>query len=277
MTGDSQPLTVIEPRRGFRLRELRELWRYRELLGILAWRDIQVRYRQTVLGIAWAIIQPLLRVFVFTLVFVGIMKLDTEGVPGPVFMHTGQVPWLLFATAISQMGMSLVASASLVTKVYFPRLLLPLAAMGAPLIDALISSGVLVLLMYALGYPPSWITLPWILPALVALLLLATGIGVLLAAFTVTYHDFRHVTPFLVTLWMFLTPVVWPMGQVAEAHQIWYRLNPMNGVVTTFRAAFLGTHVDYFALGVSLGVGLVLALVAGFVFTRFERRFADVI
>ena len=277
MTRGERPVTVIEPRRGWAPLDPRELWRYRELLWVLARRDVQVRYKQTVLGVAWAVLQPVLRVLVFTLIFVGVMRSSTGGVPGPVFMYTGQLPWLLFSTAVSAMSVSLIGSSGLVTKVYFPRLVLPLSAIGAPLVDALISFVVLLAPMLVSGVVPAWTSLPWIVPALVALLLLAVGCGVFLAAFTVTYRDFRHVTPFLLSLLMFLTPVVWPVERVPEAWRLLLRLNPLTGVVTTFRAAFLGTPVDLLALGISLGTGLVLAFVASVLFARFERRFADVI
>lgn len=274
---DETPVVVIEPRVGWRLIDWRACWRSRELLWVLAARDIQVRYKQTVLGVAWAVVQPLLRVLVFTLVFVHLMGSSSDGVPGAVFMFTGQIPWLLFSTATTAMGTSLVGSSNLVTKVYFPRILVPLSAFGAPLVDALIGCAVLLVLMLALGVIPAVGALVFVPLAFLALGLCVAGLGSMLAAFTVHYRDFRHVTPFVLNLWMFLTPVVWPLDRVPAAWQDLVRLNPLTGVVTTFRQALLGRPIDLPALGISFAFGVASVVVAAFVFARFERRFADVI
>ena len=208
-------LTLIKPNKGWRSPDLTELWDFRELLWVLTARDVKVRYKQTVLGFAWAIIQPVMMMVVFSIFFGRLAKMPSDGYPYPIFVYAGLLPWTFFANAISSSGSSLIGSAQLVSKVYFPRIIIPMASVGGGLVDFAISAGVLLLLMI---YYSSAITINLLmLPLLVAgLILVALGIGTLLSALTVSYRDFRYVIPFIVQLWLFVTPVVYPTSIVPQ-------------------------------------------------------------
>lgn len=282
---DEEPrLTVIEPRSTWGFVDVRELWRYRELLGFLIWRDVKVRYKQTVLGAAWAILQPLATMLVFTLFLGDAVRDKAPGaVPYPLFVFCGMLLWTSFANAITGASNSVVASQQMVTKVYFPRVLIPLGAIGTVIVDLAVGSVMLFLLMlgYALaGYPVSvgWTVL--LSPFLVlALGMAATGLGTLLSALTVSYRDFRHVVPFVVQLWLFATPSIFvqqtvmfgPRGQLA------LRLNPVHGLIVNFRAALLNQPMDLPALGTALLISAFLLAVGCVYFRRVERDFADII
>lgn len=282
---DEEPwLTVIEPRSSWGFVDVRELWRYRELLGFLIWRDVKVRYKQTVLGAAWAILQPLATMLVFTLFLGDAVRDKAPGaVPYPLFVFCGMLLWTSFANAITGASNSVVASQQMVTKVYFPRVLIPLGAIGTVIVDLAVGSVMLFLLMlgYALaGYPVSvgWTVL--LCPFLVlALGMAATGLGTLLSALTVSYRDFRHVVPFVVQLWLFATPSIFvqetvmfgPRGQMA------LRLNPVHGLIVNFRAALLNQPMDLPALGTALLISAILLAVGCVYFRRVERDFADII
>jgi lipopolysaccharide transport system permease protein len=275
---DEQPETVIERRPGWQLLNVRELWRYRELLFFLTWRDIKVRYKQTVLGAAWAVLQPLATMLIFTL-FIGRMAgADTGDIPYPLYVFAGLLPWTFFANAISAAGQSIVSNQNLVTKVYFPRLLIPLGATGAGLVDFCIASGMLGVLMVIYGQPPG----PALLLApliFLCLVVAALGVGILLSALTVAYRDFRHVVPFLVQLWMFATPTIY-LNAEAVVGPRWHALLPLNpayGLIYNFREAVFGGPLDWSALAVSGGVALVLLTVGCLYFRRVERGFADII
>jgi lipopolysaccharide transport system permease protein len=202
------PTTVIQPRSGWRALDLKELWRYRELLYFFVWRDVKVRYKQTLLGAAWAIIQPLMMTIIFTVVLGRMAKVSSGGFPYPIFVYAGLLPWTFFATAIANAGNSVVGEQHMITKIYFPRLAVPFAAVGAALVDFLIAFGVLVGMLLWYGLRPAWAIL--LVPVLLALMTLAAlGVGTLLAALNVAYRDFRYVIPFLVQLWMFATPTVY--------------------------------------------------------------------
>jgi lipopolysaccharide transport system permease protein len=276
--GTDLPRTVIEPRRGWQVLDLRELWRFRELLYFLTWRDVKVRYKQTVLGAAWAVLQPLATMVVFSL-FIGRVAEAAGGIDNyPLFVLAGLVPWTFFANAVSAAGQSVVGSQSLVTKVYFPRLIIPLGAIGAGLVDFAIAGGLLVVVMLYFGALPGWSVLA--LPLVVlALVLTALGIGALLAALTVAYRDFRYVVPFAVQLWMFATPCIYldAAKVVGPRGQALLPLNPAYGLVYNFRQAALGGPLDLYALVVSAAVGGVLLLVGCAYFRRVERSFADII
>jgi lipopolysaccharide transport system permease protein len=269
-------VTLIEPVKGWRMLDWRELWAYRELLWVLTARDIKVRYKQTVLGAAWAIIRPVTTMVIFSIVFGQLAKMPSDGFPYPVFVYAGLLPWTFFAGAISTSGQSLIGSSHLISKVYFPRLIIPMSSIGAGLLDLAISSVILLLLML-------WYQVPWTVNLLAApLLLLATsfaalGIGTLLSALTVAYRDFSHLTPFLVQVWMYVTPIIFPLSIVPERWQWPMYLNPMTGLVQGFRSAFLGTPFDATSLFISCAISLATFAAGVAYFERVERRFADII
>ena len=256
--------------------DLRELWAYRELLWVLASRDVRVRYRQTILGAGWALLRPLLTMVIFTVIFGRLARIPSEGYPYPVWVFAGLVPWAFFSGAVAAAGQSLVGSSHLVSKVYFPRLIVPLSSIGAPLVDFLVS--MLFLLFLVAWYDVGWTINLTAVPLLIlSLILTALGIGTLLSALTVAYRDFTHVLPFLVQVWMYVTPVVYPASLVPQRWKMLLYLNPMSGVVEAFRSAFLGKQFNATGICISAGAALVL-LVAGIAyFERVERRFADVI
>lgn len=268
---------VIRPSTGWVPLRLRELWEYRELLYFLTWRDIKIRYKQTALGAAWAIIQPFFTMVVFSVFFGRLAKLPSEGVPYPVFTYCALVPWTYFATALTQSSNSLVDHARLITKVYFPRLLVPAAAVIAGLIDLAIAFVVLIgmLLYYGVVPTPAVLLLP--LFALLASLT-ALAVGLWLSALNVQYRDVKYTIPFLVQVWLFVTPVAYSSTLVPERWRPLYALNPMTGVVEGFRWALLG-HRDPPGMMLLASVVSVLVLLTGgvFYFRRMERRFADVV
>jgi lipopolysaccharide transport system permease protein len=271
------PLTVIAPTAGWRPVSLRELWRYRELLFFLTWRDIKVRYKQTVLGAAWAVLQPFATMVVFSL-FVGRLVSQESTIPYPLFAFAGLLPWFFFSNGITSASQSIVGSQNLVTKVYFPRLIIPLGALGPSLVDFGIGFGMLVVLMLYYGIVPGWGLL--LAPVLsLSLLLAAAGVGTLLSALTVAYRDFRHAVPFMVQLWMFGTPTVYVQASdvVGPRGQALLPLNPAYGLILNFRAAVIGTQFDVYALAVSAAVSVGLLIVGCLYFRRVERGFADII
>jgi lipopolysaccharide transport system permease protein len=257
--------------------DLRELWAYKELLYFLSWRDIKIRYKQTVLGAAWAIIQPLFTMVIFSVIFGKLGKIPSDGVPYPVFAYAALVPWNLFSTGLAQSSESLVASASLLKKVYFPRLAIPISTVMAGVIDFCVAFSVLFLMMGYYGIAPS-LKMIW-LPALMLLTLTtALGAGLWLSALNVRYRDVRHTVPFLVQFWMFATPIAYPSSLLGDPWRALYGLNPMVGVVEGFRWTLLGTQT---APGPMIGIsaaGAVLMLAGGaFYFRRMERTFADTV
>lgn len=265
----------IQPRHTWRL-DLRELWEYRELLWILALRDIKVRYKQTVLGVLWVILQPLTAMTIFSLVFGHLAKLPSDGLPYPIFVFTALLPWTFFANAVTSAGNSVVGSANLISKVYFPRLIIPLASIGGILLDFAISAMILLIMMlfYGLGWSLNLLAAPVLV---LALGFIALGVGTLLSALNVAYRDFRYVIPFLVQVWMFATPVVYPASLLPEDWRWLLYLNPMAGVVEGFRSAFLGRAFDVLGLGISFIIGTMAFLAGVWHFNRVERRFADII
>jgi lipopolysaccharide transport system permease protein len=272
------PLTVIGPPRAWQPINFRELWQYRELVFFLAWRDVKVRYKQTLLGAAWAVLQPGLMMVVFTLFFGRLAHVPTGGVDYPLFVFAGLLPWTFFATAITSAGNSVVGSERLITKVYFPRLAVPFAAVGAALVDCLIASGLLLVLMACYGVTPGWHLL--LIPPFLALLLLAAaGAGTLLAALNVAYRDFRYVIPFLTQFWMFATPAVYLQldDQAPGYVRLLLYANPLTALVAGFRSAVLGGPVAWAEVSVAALVTLGLFLAGCFYFRRVEDSFADVI
>jgi lipopolysaccharide transport system permease protein len=276
---DTEAFVVYERKRGWARLELRELWKYRELLYFLTWRDVLVRYKQAVFGVAWAILQPFLTMIVFTVVFnqiIGIESPDPK-LPYAVFSFAGLLPWQFFAGALGRSGVSLVASSNLLTKVYFPRLVIPISAVLAGLVDLGISFFVLIGLMAVYGIAPTWqvVFLPFfVLLALAA----AIAVGLWLSALNVLYRDVQYTIPFLVQLWMFVSPVIYPISSIpAGPLRIVFALNPMTGVIGGFRWALLGQEFpgDYLLISTAVVVAL---LFGGLIFfKRMERVFADVV
>jgi lipopolysaccharide transport system permease protein len=266
----------IKPSHGWVSLKINELWEYRELLYFLTWRDVKVRYKQTALGAGWAILQPLLTTMIFSLFFGRLAKMPSDGIPYPLFSFAGMVPWTLFANSLSQSSNSLVDSAQLVKKVYFPRLAIPIATVLAVMVDFVIALGILIAMMFYYGKVP---TLNIICLPLFVLLTLVTalGIGLWLSALNVQYRDVRYTVPFLVQAWLFATPIAYPSSLLSEPWRTIYGLNPMVGVVEGFRWALLG--VDSSA-GPMIAVSALMALscmVSGaFYFRRMERTFADI-
>ncbi len=269
-------VTVIEPTTGWRMLDLKELWAYRELLWVLTARDIKVRYKQTVLGAMWAIIRPVVTMIIFSIIFGRLARLPSDGFPYPIFVYTALLPWTFFSTAISTSGQSLVGSSHLVSKVYFPRLIIPLSSIGVGLVDLAIATVILLLLMlyFGTGLSINLLAAPFLL---VFVVFTALGIGTLLSALTVAYRDFTHVIPFLVQIWMYVTPVIYPVSIVPEKWQWLLFLNPMAGLVEGFRAAFLGKPFDPGTLSISFLVALIFFIVSVAYFEKVERRFADII
>jgi lipopolysaccharide transport system permease protein len=275
-TGPS-PVTRIRATGGWRAVNLRELWRFRELLYFLALRDVKLRYKQTALGAGWAVLQPLLTMAVFTVFFGNLGKLPSDGKPYALFVLVALVPWQLFAYALTQSSNSLVSEQRLITKVYFPRLLVPVASVLAGVVDAVIALVLVLIGMAAFGVTPTWAVL--MLPVFAALALLAAlAVGLWLAALNVQYRDVRYTLPFLTQFWLFLTPIAYPASLVPEAYRPLYGLNPMAGVVEGFRWALLGTAApDWVLMAVSAIVVFVVLTSALFYFRRMERTFADVV
>lgn len=272
-----RPMVVIAPTRRLRDIRLADLWEYRELLGFLVWRDVKVRYRQTVLGVLWAIIQPLATMVVFSVFFHGLANVPSEdGIPYPIFSYAGLLPWQFFAAGISQTSNSLLSSSALIRKVYFPRLVVPVASALGPLVDFFFAFLVLIGLMIFFGIPFSPLML--MLPAFLLLALITVlGVGLWLSALSVKYRDVRYVVPFLVNFWMFATPVVYPSALLDEPWRTLYGLNPMVGVVEGFRWALLGTQPPSMMILLSTLVALVAFVTGVTFFLRTERKFADVI
>ena len=271
-----EQVTIIEPQEGWRLIDWKELWAYRELLYVLTMRDIKVRYKQTVLGFAWAIIQPVMMMGVFSIFFGRLAQMPSDGYPYPIFVYAALLPWTFFANAIGNSANSLVGSANLVSKVYFPRLIIPLSSVGSGLVDLAIASAILLLLMVYYGV--SWTSNLLMVPILVAgAALTALGVGTCLAALNVAYRDFRYVVPFLVQFWMFATPVVYPASLVPREWQWALYLNPMAGVIEGFRSAILGSPFDIPGMLVSFAIAATLFAAGISYFGKVERRFADII
>lgn len=268
---------IVQPSTGFFSVDLRPLWDHRELLLFLVWRDIKVRYKQTILGAAWAIFQPLMTMLIFTLVFGKFANVPSDGLPYPIFAFAALLPWTFFSEAISRSSASLVSDANLLRKVYFPRLIIPLAAVLTPVADFLLSFIFLMVMMAWFGIPLSWAiaTLPlFLLLSFVSSL----AVGLWLSALNVRYRDVRHTVPFLVQFWLYASPVAYPLTLVPEQWRWLYSLNPMVGVIEGFRWALLGQHIpDLGAVAVS-GAVVALLLVGGLIFFKqMERTFADVV
>ena len=271
------PVTVIQPRRGLWNLELRHLWEYHELLFFLVWRDVKVRYKQTALGVAWAVLQPLMATLIFSIFFGRLAKMPSDGIPYPVFAYVALVPWQYFANALTESSNSLVASQNLIKKVYFPRLVIPLGSVIAGLVDFCFAFVVLIGMMFYYGIRPSGSIV--FFPAFLLLAVLtALAAGLWLSALNVQFRDVKHTIPFLVQFWFFLTPVVYPSSIVPPKWRLLYGLNPMAGVVEGFRFAILGRAGKPSPLILVSAAAVVVMLLGGVLyFRRMESTFADVV
>jgi lipopolysaccharide transport system permease protein len=290
---DEPPETVLEAGSGWQLIDWRELWRFRDLLAILAWRDVKVRYKQTILGIAWAILQPTLCMILFTTFLGKLAHVPSGDIPYPLFVYAGLLLWTLFATGVLGAANSVISSEQLITKVYFPRMLIPVAAVGVALVDFLVAAVVLVILMACYGYWPGW-SLLWA-PALIGLTALAAvGAGAFLAAVTVTYRDFRHVLPVVMQFGILATPIIYldasetvqprnvakadeRVATVPDSLRVAFDLNPLNGIIAEFRSSLLGRAVSWRRLLVPGVIILAIFAVGCLFFQRAENSFADTI
>jgi lipopolysaccharide transport system permease protein len=271
-----KPLVSIRPGGRFAPIDLKSLWAYRELLYFLTWRDVKVRYKQTALGAAWAIIQPLFTMIVFSIFFGKLARMPSDGIPYPIFAYAGLMPWTFFSNAVNSSGNSLVGSAHLITKVYFPRMIIPGAAVAAGLVDLIIALGILFILMIYYGVGVTWNIL--MLPALMLLTtLLAIAVGMWTSALNVKYRDIRYALPFAIQLTMFATPIIYPVSIVPAAWRWALNLNPLTGIIEGYRASFFGRPFDWTALAISAAITFALLLYAAYHFKRVERTFADIV
>jgi lipopolysaccharide transport system permease protein len=256
---------------------LKELWAYRELFYFLVWRDVKVKYKQSLLGVGWAVIQPLFAMIIFTLFFGRLANVPSEGVPYPVFSYAALLPWTYFAASVSLAGNSLVSNANMVNKVYFPRIALPVSSVLSGLVDFFVAALFFLVLMLYYDVRPTW-SLLFVPPLLAVLVCLAVGVGSLMAALHVRYRDIKYALPFLIQLWLFVTPVIYPVSMVPEAYQPLFALNPVAGIVDAFRACLIPTRgFDLPVLGTSLLTTAAVFAIGVSYFKRTERWFADVI
>ena len=271
-----KPLVSIEPRKRWAALNLRDLWAYRELLYFLMWRDIKVRYKQTVLGAAWAIIQPLVTMIIFTYFFGKLARVPTDGVPYPIFFYTGLLLWTFFSNGVTNGANSLIGNSNLITKVYFPRLIIPAAAVGAGLLDFAIASVLLIGLLIYYGFSAA-LSYLMVLPLVLLTTLFALGVGIWLSALNVKYRDVRYALPFLIQIWMFLSPIIYPSSLVPQEWRWVLSLNPLTGLVESFRASLFGRELPWLALAYSGVLTLVMLVYASYTFRRMERTFAEFI
>ena len=270
------PTIIIRPPRKWVPVDFKELWEYRELLYFFTWRDVKLRYKQTGLGIAWAIIQPLFLMVVFSLFFGGLAQIPSDGVPYPLFSLAALLPWTLFAEGMTRSTISMVSNAGIMTKVYFPRLIMPAASIMSPLVDFCVAFGILIIMMAYYGFVPTINVI--FLPLLVVFAMMTSlAVGLWLSALNVKYRDFQYTVPFLIQIWMFASPVVYPASMVPEQFRFLYALNPMTGVIEGFRWALLGTNPPSMMIFISLGVVIALLVSGVFYFRRMEQYFADIV
>ena len=278
MNGHLKSSTIlIEPTQGWVSLQLHELWEYRELLYFLVWRDVKVRYKQTVLGMAWAILQPFFTMVVFSLFFGKLAKMPSDGIPYPLFSYAALVPWTFFANGLSQASNSLVGSAHLITKVYFPRLTVPISSVISGIIDFVLAFMVLLGIMAYYGVFPT-LNVIWLPFLLLLALITALGVGMWFSALNVQFRDVHYVLPFLTQAWLFATPIVYPSSLLSEPWRTLYGINPMVGVVEGFRWALLGTQTAPGPMIIVSSIAALTILVAGaFYFRSMEKTFADMV
>jgi homopolymeric O-antigen transport system permease protein len=272
----TEPLVKIRPAAAWAPLNLKQVWAYRELLYFLMWRDVKVRYKQTVLGAAWAVIQPLFTMLIFTLFFGRLAGVPSDNVPYPVFVYAGLLIWTFFSNALANSGNSLVGNQNLLTKVYFPRIIIPAATVGAGLVDLAIAFLVLIGLMIYYGVVLTWGIL--LVPVIILFTtVLALGVGMWVSALNVKYRDVRFALPFVIQLWMFLSPIIYPSTFVPARWRWLLTLNPLTGLIDGFRAALFSKPINWSTLAISMGITLVILVYAAYVFRRMERSFADIV
>jgi lipopolysaccharide transport system permease protein len=271
-----EPLFVVEARKSGLKFHLKDWWTYRELLYFLIWRDVKIRYKQTLLGGTWAIIQPLLTMLIFTFIFGRVARIDSEGIPYPVFAYAALWPWTFFSNAIGTSGNSIVGSAHVITKVYFPRMIIPVAAVCAGLVDLAVAFPMLLALMFYYHLGLTWSVL-FLIPLLLLTTLLAIAVGMWLSAMNVKYRDVKFAIPFVVQIWMYLSPVAYPSSVIPAKWRIVYSLNPFVGIIEGFRAALFGRVFDWKPVAISLILTLALFSVASRQFRKMEKSFADIV
>jgi lipopolysaccharide transport system permease protein len=277
ITSSRKPSVIIKPKKGLFHLDLKDVWQYRELLYFLVWRDVMVRYKQTAIGVGWTILQPLLTMLIFTVIFSKLAKIPSDGMPYPVFAFTALLPWTFFSQALTRSESSLVNSSNLVTKIYFPRLLIPLASVLAPVIDLFFSFLILLVLMAWFHVAPTRGLLA--LPLFLGLAVLTSlAVGLWSSALNVRYRDVGYTIPFLTQVWMYASPVAYPVSMVPEKWRLLYSLNPMVGVIEGFRWALLGKESPDFGVMAVSSVAVLILLMGGIVyFKRMEHTFADII
>lgn len=271
-----KPVVTIEASRSGVPLNLPGLWACRELLYFLVWRDVKVRYKQTLLGAVWAVLQPLVTMIIFTYFFGKLARVPTDGVPYPIFFYTGLLLWTYFSNAVMSGANSLISNTNLITKVYFPRLIIPASAVGAGLIDFAIASVLLVFLLIYYSFPVTWGYL-MLMPLVLLTTLFALGLSVWLAALNVRYRDVRYALPFLIQIWMFVSPIIYPSTLVPQEWRWVMNMNPLTGIIEGFRASLLGREFHWLALGYSTLFIVLLLLYGSYTFRRMERRFAEFI
>jgi lipopolysaccharide transport system permease protein len=277
MTAGDLPVTRIRPSSGWSDLGLADLWHYRELILFLTWREIQVRYKQTLLGVAWIVVQPLATTLIFTVIFGMLARIPSDGLPYPLFAMAGLVPWNFFASAYSRGSVSLVGSANLISKVYFPRLAIPISSALSPVVDVGVSMIVLVGLALYYGFMPT-LTILMVVPLLLLTWLVGLGVALWLSALNVRYRDVGHLIPFVTQLWFYATPVIYPVNLIPPQYRVWQGLNPLATVVEGFRWAVLGkAPPDGTMVLISLVVAAMLLVGGAYAFRRMERTFADLV
>ena len=272
----AKPIVVNDAEAASTAFNLRDIWDHRELLYFLTWRDIKVKYKQTAMGAAWAIIQPLFMVIVFAVFFGIFMEVPTDGMPHLVFFYCGLMPWIFFSTALGLCSNSLINNTNLITKIYFPRTIIPLSTIGACVPDLLITVALLFSIVFYYRIAVTWHLL--MLPAILLLVMwLATAFGIWLAALTVRYRDIRHALPFVLQLWFFTTPIVYPLSVVPQKWHWAMYLNPMTGIVEGLRSAIAGRNFNWTGIGLSVGIALLIFMASIYAFRRLEKSFADLL
>lgn len=270
------PTLIIRPPRKWVPVDIKELWAYRELITAFTLRDVKLRYKQTGLGIAWAVLQPLLTMVIFTVFFGGLAKIPSDGVPYPLFVLAALLPWTLFAEGLTRSTTSMVTNSNIMTKVYFPRLIMPLSSIISPLVDFAVSFIILIAMMVYYGFLPT-VNIVFLPVFLLLALATALGVGLWLSALNVKYRDFQYTVPFMIQIWMFASPVVYAASLVPESMRVWYGLNPMAGVIEGFRWALLGTGAPSAMVLVSVGMVIVILISGMFYFRRMEQYYADIV
>jgi lipopolysaccharide transport system permease protein len=270
------PVKIIRPMDGWMPIDLKELWEYRELVHTFAMRDIKVRYKQTALGAAWAVIQPFMMMVVFTIFFGKLAKIPSEGIPYPLFSYAALLPWTLFSEGITRSTNSMITNSNIMTKVYFPRLVMPISGILSPIIDFMIAFFILIAMMLFYGFVPT-INIVWLPVFILLALMTSLGVGLWLSAFNVQYRDFQYTLPFLIQLWLFASPVVYPSSLLTESYRWIYGLNPMAGVIEGFRWALLGTNPPSTMIAFSFVIVMVILISGAYYFKRMEKTYADVV